>query len=125
MFGLSGEQKNVTGPVGGSSGDRDTDKVVYGVDLSGNFDETLFWYAQGLWNQWDGFIDENKTYEWFGGFAGVDYIATDKTVSYYFMTNVKGLIEGNVDFLQKDDDADFVGHETQEGYLLVGIDAAF
>lgn len=69
MFGLSGEQKNVTGPVGGSSGDRDTDKVVYGVDLSGNFDETLFWYAQGLWNQWDGFIDENKTYEWFGGFA--------------------------------------------------------
>lgn len=41
------------------------------------------------------------------------------------MTNVKGLIEGNVDFLQKDDDADFVGHETQEGYLLVGIDAAF
>lgn len=45
--------------------------------------------------------------------------------SYYFMRNVKGIIEVNADFLKKDNDADFVGHETKENYFLVGFDAAF
>jgi hypothetical protein len=30
-----------------------------------------------------------------------------------------------VDFQSPDDDPDFVGHETREGYFLVGLDAAF
>jgi hypothetical protein len=45
--------------------------------------------------------------------------------SYYFMRNVKGVVELNVDLLSKDRDADFVGHETKENYLLIGFDAAF
>ena len=41
------------------------------------------------------------------------------------MRNVKGIIEGSYDFLSKDNDADYVGHETKEGYILIGFDAAF
>ena len=45
--------------------------------------------------------------------------------SYCFMRNVKGVLELNADFLDKDKDADFVGHEEREHYVLVGFDAAF
>jgi len=34
LFGYSGTQKNATGIAGTDSGDRDTDKISYGVDLS-------------------------------------------------------------------------------------------
>lgn len=94
-------------------------------------------------------------YRWWGGFAGVDYIHSARwtysllynyadasdfentgtifegiginalTVagSYYFMRNVKGVIEITGDF-QKES-ASFTAHPTQEGYVLVGFDAAF
>lgn len=47
--------------------------------------------------------------------------------SYYFMRNVKGVIELNVDLLGKKDPdgSPFVGHLTKENYLLLGLDAAF
>jgi hypothetical protein len=41
------------------------------------------------------------------------------------MRNVKAVLEVNADLLSRDDDADFVGHETRESYLLIGFDAAF
>jgi len=41
------------------------------------------------------------------------------------MRNVKGVVELTADFLSRDDDPDFVGHETRESYFLVGFDAAF
>ena len=118
------------------------------------------WFAQLLWNEWDGFLDADPTvdYDWFGGFAGVDYIMNDRwafsllynytdasdfdgtaTVyegidinslslgaSYYFMRNVKAVLELNVDFLSEDDQGPpFVGHQTRENYVLVGLDAAY
>jgi hypothetical protein len=159
LFGLTGEQKSATGPVGADEGERDTDKRVYGVDLAGAVGTKTNWFAQLLVSEWDEFLDTvpGEDYRWTGGFAGIDYIHNDRwafsalynaaeaddfddtgtiyegieinsltlNASYYFMRNVKGVIELNVDFLDEDDDADFVGHERQENYFLVGIDAAF
>lgn len=47
--------------------------------------------------------------------------------NYYFMRNVKGVLELNVDLLHKKEPAGspFVGHLTKEHYVLVGLDAAF
>ena len=160
LFGLWGEQKSAAGFAGTESGDRDTDKTIYGVDLSGSVGGRTHWFVQLLWNEWDEFIDATPgvDYDWFGGFAGVDYIASDRwafsllynyadasdfddtgTVfegidinsltfgaSYYFMRNVKGVIEVNADFLGEDEGGPpFVGHQSKENYILVGFDAAY
>tara|TARA_R110002096_G_scaffold161007_3_gene327355 strand:- start:4665 stop:5954 length:1290 start_codon:yes stop_codon:yes gene_type:complete len=159
LFGLSGRQKNVTGPAGTESGDRRTDKLVAGIDVSGNINGKWYWFGQYLWNRWDGFIDPGTKYDWSGMFAGVDYLHNDKWVfsglinqidagdlensdtiyeglemrtvsvaaAYYFMRNVKGVIEANIDLL---DDVPqtgqyFTGHLSKENYVLIGIDAAF
>jgi len=47
--------------------------------------------------------------------------------NYYFMRNLKGVIEVNVDLLEKKETvtSPFVGHLTKEHYVLVGVDAAF
>ena len=58
-------------------------------------------------------------------FEGIEMRSLTLAASYYFMRNVKGVVELNVDLLSKDRDADFVGHETKENYLLIGFDAAF
>lgn len=159
LFGLAGKQKNATGPAGTQSGERNTDKRILGLDLSGNIAGNTYWYTQLLWNSWDGFLDPDKKYTWWGGFAGVDYIPNDRwafsalynyadagdlartdtiyegiginslalTASYYFMRNVKGVAELNVDFLSKQSPQGsyFVGHQTKENYILFGFDAAF
>jgi hypothetical protein len=41
------------------------------------------------------------------------------------MRNVKGIIEITGDFLDDNPTPPLVGHATKEGYVLVGIDAAF
>lgn len=160
LFGLSGEQRSAAGFAGASTGARDTDKRILGLDLSGSIGGNVHWYAQGLWNAWDDFLDATPgvDYEWFGGFAGVDYIHNDRWAfsmlynyvdagdfddtgtifeglainsltfgaSYYFMRNLKGVIEVNADLLSKDSGGPpFVGHQTREHYLLIGFDAAY
>ena len=75
---LSGEQKNATGPAGQGSGNRDTDKRIIGLDVSGNLAGNTYWYGQLLWNSWDDFLQQGKDYEWYGGFIGVDYIPNDR-----------------------------------------------
>ncbi len=159
LFGLWGEQRDATGPAGVDSGDRDTDKVVVGLDASGRIGGGWYWFGQVLWNSWDGFLDPAVEYEWTAGFAGIDYVHSDKWVfsalvnlsdagdlansdtiyegidmrtltfaaSYYFMRNVKGVVELNIDFLDDEPQSGqyFTGHLTQENYFLVGIDAAF
>jgi len=160
LFGLAGEQRSAAGFAGTDSGSRDTDKTIYGLDFSGSVGTRTHWFAQLLWNEWDGFLDADPTvdYDWFGGFAGVDYIMNDRwafsllynytdasdfdgtgTVyegidinslslgaSYYFMRNVKAVLELNVDFLSEDNQGPpFVGHQTKENYILVGLDAAY
>jgi hypothetical protein len=159
LFGLSGEQRNATGPAGTETGDRDTDKIVIGVDASGRIGDGWYWFGQVLWNRWDGFLDPAVEYDWTAGFAGVDYVYSDRWVfsalvnlsdagdldntdtiyeginmqtltfaaSYFFMRNVKGVIELNVDFLDDEPQSGqyYTGHLTPENYFLVGIDAAF
>ncbi|MCW8846167.1 MAG: hypothetical protein OQK99_10050 [Gammaproteobacteria bacterium] len=159
LFGLSGTQANATGPAGMDPGDRDTDKLAVGVDVSGQIGAKWYWFGQWLWNRWDGFLDPAVNYEWSGGFAGVDYMHSDKWVfsvllnyadagdldntdtvyegidmqtitfsaSYYFMRNVKGLIEINGDLLstKAQDGIYYTGHLDKDNYILFGFDAAF
>lgn len=162
LFAASGQQRGATGPAGMSKSLRNTDKRVVGLDASGQVGTSnVFWYAQYLWNNWDGFLDSDpaRKYRWNGGFAGVDWIANERwafsalynydnagdlahtntvyegiamnslslTASYYFMRNVKGIIETNFDFLNKTHPSGpyFTGHLSRENYILVGFDAAF
>lgn len=160
LFALTGEQRSASGFAGASTGARDTDKQILGLDLSGSLTPTVHWYAQGLWNMWDDFLDAapGEDYEWFGGFAGVDYIYNDRWTfsalynyadagdfentgtiyegieinslalgaSYYLMRNLKAVLEVNADFLSEDAGGPpFVGHQTREHYVLIGLDAAY
>jgi hypothetical protein len=160
LFGLTGEQRSASGMLGESTGTRNTDKEILGLDLSGSLAANVHWFAQGLWNAWNDFLDiaPGKDYRWFGGFAGVDWIYNDRWAfsllynyadagdfddsgtifeglalnsvtlgaSYYFMRNLKGVIEVNADLLSRDAGGPpFVGHQTKEHYLLIGLDAAY
>ena len=159
LFGYSGTQKNATGIAGTESGDRDTDKISYGVDLSGKFGYKTYWFAQLLQNDWDEFINPGASYSWFGSFFGLDYVYDDRwvysvlynyadandlkdtdtvyegidinsltlSVSYYFMRNVKGVVEVNLDLLDTVEKTGtyWTGHLTGENYALIGFDAAF
>lgn len=159
LFGLSGEQANATGPAGIDSGDRDTDKRIVGLDVSGKAGGNLYWFAQYLWNRWEGFLDAETDRDWHGGFAGVDYVHNPRwafsalynyadandfdntdtiyegidissltlTANYYFMRNVKGVLEVNADLLSQDSPSGTfaTGHLANEHYVLFGIDAAF
>jgi len=80
LFGLSGKQRSAGGFAGTGAGSRDTDKRIIGIDASGTLAHKWHWFAQGLLNSWDGFLDAAPTvdYEWFGGFAGVDYIHNER-----------------------------------------------
>lgn len=159
LFGYSGSQKNATDPAGLGAGERDTDKISYGIDLSGKIGDKTNWYVQLVQNQWDGFLQADTNYRWFGSFAGVDYIHSDRwafsvlynyndandfentdtvyegidmntltfAAAYYFMRNVKGVIELNLDLLDTVPQSGnyFTGHLTGENYALAGFDAAF
>ena len=160
LFGLVGEQRSAAGFAGADRGSRDTDKTIYGLDLSGALSARTHWFAQVLWNQWDEFLDADPSvdYDWFGGFAGVDFIMNDRWAlsvlynyadasdfdetatiyegidinsltfgaSYYFMRNVKGVMEINIDFLSEDNvGPPYVGHQSKENYILFGFDAAY
>ena len=131
-----------------------------GLDLAGSISAKAHWYAQGLWNRWDDFLDlaPSEDYEWFGGFAGIDYIYNDRWAfsllynyadagdfdnsdtifegiainsvtfgaSYFIMRNLKAVLEVNADLLSKDAGGPpFVGHQTTEHYVLIGLDAAY
>ena len=158
LFGYSGSQKNtINGGTG--NGERDTDKISYGIDLSGKVGDKTYWFTQLLQNEWNEFIAEGTDYSWYGGFIGVDYIHSDRwaysllynytnagdfrntdtiyegidmntvtlTAAYYFMRNVKGVIELNIDLLDAVDQSGtyYTGHLTGENYALIGFDAAF
>ncbi len=161
LFGSAGKQRSAAGPAGLERGLRDTDKRVLGLDASGQVGGNVYWYAQYLWNSWDGFLDSEpaRDYRWNGGFAGVDWIPNDRwalsalynhddagdlaltdtvyegldmkslslSASYYFMRNVKGVIEVNFDFLDKTRPRGlyYTGHLSKENYILFGFDTAF
>lgn len=60
-------------------------------------------------------------------YEGIDINSLTLTSSYYFMRNVKGIAELNVDLLDKDNQTGqyWTGHLSQEHYILFGFDAAF
>jgi hypothetical protein len=60
-------------------------------------------------------------------YEGIDMQTLTFAASYYFMRNVKGVIELNVDFLDEEAQSGqyYTGHLSKENYFLVGIDAAF
>lgn len=159
LFAYAGSQKNATGDAGTDSGVRSTDKIAYGIDLSGKLGDKTYWFMQAIQSNWDNFILDNTPYSWFGGFVGVDYIHSNRwafsmlynyndandlkntdtvyegidmntltlTASYYFMRNVKGVFEVNLDLLDTVNQSGtfWTGHLTSENYALIGFDAAF
>ncbi|MGS0998212.1 hypothetical protein [Rhodanobacter sp. UC4451_H18] len=60
-------------------------------------------------------------------FEGIDINSLSLTASYYFMRNVKGIIELNVDFQHRTRPTGpyFTGHLSSENYILFGFDTAF
>lgn len=162
LFGLSGKQRSVAvGGAGLTRGQRNTDMRALGIDLSGDIGSKTSWFAQYLWNSWDGFLDAtpSRNMRWNGGFVGVDYIHDQRwafsalynytdagdfdhsdtifegidmnsltlTASYYFMRNVKAVLEFNYDFLDKQRKSGqyWTGHLDKEHYILLGFDTAF
>ena len=81
------------------------------------------WTYSLLYNYADGkdFDNTDTVYE------GIDINSLAFNASYYFMRNVKGVIELNYDFLDKEAQSGtyYTGHLTQENYILFGFDAAF
>jgi len=81
------------------------------------------WSYSLLYNYADGsdFDNTDTIYE------GIDINSLTLNASYYFMRNVKGVIEANADFLPKESKSGvyYTGHLTHEHYILLGFDAAF
>lgn len=86
VFGLRGRQRGATGFAGEDESDRNTRKSILGLDASGLWRGNVYWFAQLLWNRWNGFLDPSlgfdagRAYDWWGGFAGADWIASEKWV---------------------------------------------
>ena len=62
------------------------------------------------------FKDSGTIYE------GLSTNVVTTTISYYFRSNVRGVLEITMDFLPQENDADFVGHESKEDMISIGID---
>ncbi|MDZ7782324.1 MAG: hypothetical protein U5K56_05035 [Halioglobus sp.] len=81
------------------------------------------WAFSALYNYADAndFDDSDTIFE------GIDINSLSLTASYYFMRNLKGIMELNVDLLDKKRQSGdfFTGHLEQEHYLLFGLDAAY
>lgn len=81
------------------------------------------WAFAFLYNYADGsdFDNTDTIYE------GIDIRSLTLNASYYFMRNIKGVMEINIDFLDEEVKTGtfFTGHLTKEGYVLLGFDAAF
>jgi hypothetical protein len=60
-------------------------------------------------------------------FEGIAINSLSLTASHYFMRNVKGIVELNIDFKNKTRPTGpyFTGHLSSENYILFGFDTAF
>lgn len=60
-------------------------------------------------------------------YEGIDMRTLTFMASYYFMRNVKGQIEANIDLLDEETQTGqfYTGHLSKENYILTGFDAAF
>ncbi len=90
-----------------------------GADYIANDD----WAFSALYNYADaGDLNNSDTI-----YEGININSLSLTASYYFMRNIKGIAEINVDLLGKESQAGdyFTGHLTKEHYFLLGFDASF
>jgi hypothetical protein len=103
--------------------DPNTNYKWLGLFVGVDYVTTDKWTYSLLYNYADGedFDNTDTVYE------GIDINSLTFNASYYFMRNVKGVIEANYDFLDKEAQAGtyFTGHLSKENYLLLGFDAAF
>jgi len=151
LFGLNGEQQDATNTrntdkqiLGVDFSGNHNDQVFWFVQLLQNrWDDFLVLGQTAEWN--GGFAgidyihDDRWAYSLLYSYAdandlansgtvyeGIDLNTFTVTTSYYFMRNIKGVIEINVDLQDKDNNPnDGIGHNTGEGYFLVGFDTAF
>jgi len=156
-FSQINQQFGATGNIGDNASDRITFQYTAGVDIQAYSNHKVSWMVQFMWNKWNEFLQKGKNSQWYGGFIGIDYRASDyisysllynytnakdfkntgtiyeglnanvvtTTVSYYFRSNVRGILEISMDFLPADNDDDFVGHETKEDAIILGIDISY
>jgi len=100
-----------------------TDYSWYGGFIGVDYIHSDHWAYSLLYNYTnaDDFKNTDTIYE------GIDMNTVTFTASYYFMRNVKGVIELNVDLLDTVDQSGtyYTGHLTGENYALIGFDAAF
>ncbi len=151
LFGLDGKQRDVTDTrntdkqvLGVDVSGNHNDRVFWFVQLLQNrWDDFL---VQGQTAEWNGGFagldyihDDRWAYSLLYSYAdandlansgtvyeGIDLNTFTVTASYYFMRNVKGVIEVNMDLQDKDNNPnDGIGHDTKEGYFLLGFDTAF
>lgn len=97
----------------------DWNAAFVGVDYKPN----ERWVLSALYNHGDAgdFAGSDTIYE------GIDMSTLTFTASYYFMRNVKGIIEINVDLLDEEPQSGlyYTGHLDSENYILIGFDAAY
>ncbi|HEC17847.1 MAG TPA: hypothetical protein ENI97_00725 [Gammaproteobacteria bacterium] len=151
LFALSGEQRNAADTrntdkqiIGLDVSANHNDRLFWFVQLLQNrWDDFL---VQGQNVEWNGGFagmdyvhDDRWTYSLLYSYAdandlansgtvyqGIDLNTLTLTASYYFMRNVKGIIEVNADLQKVDNNPnDGFGHDTKEGYFLLGFDTAF
>lgn len=98
IFGFLGNQSSAAGTYATETGVRGSRRIVLGFDVSGDIDQKLYWFGQALWNRWDNFLDSDPTrdFNWFGGFAGMDYVHTDRwTFSFLYNGSTAGDFKGS------------------------------
>lgn len=154
VFWQLNQQFGADGPLGDQVSDRVIFQTSTGFDIQAFPTPRVSWMFQLMWNKWSEFLAKGENIQWYGGFLGIDYRASDSfaysllynyssagdfkntgtiyeglaanvvttTLSYYFRSNVRGLLEISMDFLPRENDVDFVGHETKEDAIILGID---
>lgn len=90
-----------------------------GMFLGIDYIHSPLWAFSALYNRTDsGDLEGSNTV-----YNGIDMDSITLGASYYFMTNVKGVMEVNYDLL--DTDVESYGHNGTDSYFLLGFDAAF
>ncbi|MFO7593612.1 MAG: hypothetical protein R6X15_06170 [Pseudomonadota bacterium] len=99
--------------------ERDETYTWGGMFLGVDYIHSPQWTISGLYNLTDsGDLDGSNTV-----YNGIDMDSFTLSAGYYFMTNVKGVMEVNYDLLDTDDEN--YGHNGTDSYILMGFDAAF
>ncbi|MGE0764538.1 MAG: hypothetical protein AB7N80_14780 [Bdellovibrionales bacterium] len=98
----------------------DRDFTWFGGFLGADYVQSDRWAYSALWN----YTDASQFHGTGTIFEGIEINALTLGASYYFMRNVKGVAEMTYDFLEKNSGPPYVGHQSKEHSLLVGLDMA-